>query len=984
METAACTLLDNLDLDTYPPDHIARSYANALLVPKNHRDQEAMGVLLEAAGWVKDPLGGMGEDRYFPPLAGYVVRALRNCVFEATAVDKVKDPTRSVLSREAMQVLNSPKGDIPREMTINPPAMVAAMAHRITRLAEDGEGRFQAEAEAIGEWIKRVQDVRPDEENVAFSIGGGSGRSYGFPGEIFACIDRQTGSLSLLPTGDVMGKRGPYSQRTKIYNPDKRKAGLAVVCQKGVRPDDVVSAGGGRYSATEWGILPLIRKAVAEEILLMEEEDFEAAFGEDSIRRTARTAGPETAATIQTIACAARAVRAEKRTGVDLGRAAEKLVSEIETADKKLDFPLQEKSKNTGERRPHSLDALVPAAGVCPWLFPTYISADVRKSGAMHLHGYSGRILRAIFDSMAESDNFVLHSSGSGDYNAVYRKPFEESIADLGRELDGDEATKSRKAMQRVRIEIFDSRERGSVGFLDLVRGVGVTMADGRRMDHAEAMGAMLGPDKEELGASDEILESISTKIDDITAVLTGGGCGEGVGSFRDFCAKVVKKSAAAGALFGVEAVRTLTEARASLINEEKAGGGGPERTALQAAVTDCLCHYFFGAAMPQPDSKRRLVERLVATAANTEFLYFAAQAGAEGLVKIGRAVDVDSRCVELSKDGHDTFALAHIAVPGLPVGDWALKSIEGAAKFLGKEAGRKKAVSFVNKLTGKFRKVESGGTADFFVKAVYSLVSEGGDYSAEKGTADAALRELSEDEVEKLLSKDGTMSSKGARAVHGIIQAVCGEVLEGEDSTGRQARIREASSAVLSILVVDAMRGKRDAKLEKKAKECFFSVDEVTQMPVHKDAWPYRIQTGTMVAEIYFHRKFHKARVYGEWFHLLPAIDSVVGIAESMYSVKAVKSCNPKSPSGIASLVSNLQISGAQLVSRTNILPADREGYDTMAGRGFSREGGVSGEGEAAEKGTSRSDGLRLGKMVSSEYDNRGSRDNSGVCRSR
>lgn len=920
------SLAENLDLRARPADCADRSYTSPLEVPPDIPNGDVLCAFLEAAGWVH--VGGEkdGPRKLAPPAAGYVAGALRSCVDDALAAGRMIDSAGYRSAKEPLRILDAPGGRVPPGVAIpSPQALTVAMARKI--LASN-EPDLDGAREEISRWVSSVRKMLPEDNAAMNAIGAGSGRAYTHRGEILVSIDRQTGSLSFLPTGDAMGAEGPYSQKTRVYDPGKRKAPLAVVFHRG----SAVRANAARANpkALEKSLYATLRVAIARELVEMTEDEFSGAFGAASMKKLSGGAENAVLDAMAALGAAAGGARKNRLTdGTTVEEAAARVVSEMAAFGEDVSGPSRRRPGGGGEREiTNPLDMLLQAAGEHPWLFPSYASREVHRKGAVHLHGLSGGMLREIFRAMQESDDFVLHPMGDEDYDDTYRVPFDRSIEALARELDSGRAGDSREALQRARIKMHDSRERGSVGFLELVKGRGVVLGDGKPLGPVQAMGALLGPAKDALGGDDRTLGEISTKIDALATRLMDGGEETGIGSIRDFTSRVLRKPEVSRELFGEHGVDGLRAARAALIRAERGAAEGKEakcgaeKAALQAAVSDCLCFYFFGTHTPQPEPRRQLVDRLVVGAANCEFVYFAAQAGAEGLLKIGKAVDVDSRMGELSKEGHDVLPLAYIAIPGIPVGDWAISSVAAAAGMVGGDEGAKKATTTVNRLIGLYGNPETGGAAEFFVNAVKSTLSlkaarDGGSWGGKN------VAELTEMEVEALLTESKLIRATTARSVHAIIRAVHEPAEGAGGAVEKQKRIREASALTLSLLAAESAWTRIPAGGEDRIRTGFYEVDEATQMPRRDEAWEHRVQTGALVAERTLHRKYQAARVHGEWFHLLAATESIVRDAEGTFSAKAERCCG----GSVSEVVSDLQASGMQVCTRTELLPADRGG---------------------------------------------------------
>lgn len=952
------TLEDNLDLRTHPADCEERGYTQPLEVPEGIANGDIMCTFLEAAGWVRlNGEGGAGK--FAPPLAGYVAGALRSCVFDRNEAGRMVGAAGYRAGKEPLRILDAPGGRVPAGVAVpSPRALTAAMALKI--LASRGVDLDEAREE-ISSWVSALQDMIPDNEDAINAVGARSGRAYSHRGELLVSIDRQTGSLSFLPTGDAMGPEGPYCQKTKVYDPDSRKAPLAVIFHRG----SAVRANAARANpkALEKSLYATMRGAIAREIVDMAEEEFEEAFGAKSMGRLADFADKPLAEAMNALGMAARRLREDGRGDMAEEKAA-RLVSEMNAFGGMLDRPRHRGARSGGEREiTNPLDLLLAAAGEYPWLFPTYAGKEVHRKGVIHLHGVSGRMLREMFRSMQESDDFVLHDEADEGYGDTYQAPFESTIENLARELDGEGARASRRALQRARTKIQEARQGGSVGFLELVKGRGVVLRDDEPLEPVRAMGALLGPTRGALGGDDTTLGEISIKIDALTAKLRDGGEESGIGSIRDFASRILRKPEVSRELFGERGLAALRAARAALVRAEKGAEEGKEakcgaeKAALQAAVCDCLCHYFFGTDRPEPDSRRQLVDKLVVGAANCEFVYFAAQAGAEGLLKIGKAVDVDSRMSELSKEGHDVLPLAYIAIPGIPVGDWALSSVGAAAGLVGGVEASKRATKAVNRLTGLYGNPESGGAAEFFVGAVkFAMVQK-----AASGAGDLAKRniaDLSEGEVEELLTESKLVRGTTARSVHAIIRAVHESAEPAGGTIEKQKKIREASAATLSLLAAENAWERIPAGGDGKIRSGFYEVDEATQMPKRDEAWAHRVQTGALVAERALHRKYQGAKVHGEWFYLLAATEAVVRDAEREFSTKAEVCCG----GGVGRVVSDLQRSGQQVCARTELLPADRgDWYQAEVERVQAEEYGVR-----LQKGIADADGRGRGARPS------------------
>ncbi len=928
------TLLDNFDLFKYPAKCPERSYLRPLEVTRGD-GSSSMGIFLEAAGWVRLS-ETVDKIRYAPPLAGYVARTLRSCVVDGNSAAQVKTPRITRASLESSRILDCPDGLIPDHTpTVNPQFLVRAMAKKILASQDPA---MEAAKQAVSEWVSSFEDMGlgSDTSDMA-EIGAAPGRSHTQLGELLVSIDRQTGSLSFLMTGSEMGGEGPYSQQTKIYDPKKRKAPLAVIFHRtsAVRNNDYQPD----PKVLEKSLFSALRPALALHILKMSDEVFDSSFGEASIKKVWETTPDSRVAdSIGSLATAASKLR--KQLGPDpqdsvLRKAAGELVTASGSAVRRQISQVMRGNRESPSKKQltHPLDILWLEAATKPWLFQAYASAQVSKAGTLHLHGLSGDLFESVFSSIESSPDFVLHTSESEVYDKTYRQPMNDAIRAISSELDSPTAKEGRRALQRAREEIIAAGEAGTVGFLELVRGRGVCMSDGRKLPPVEAMRTMLGPSDAELH-DDLILRRISEKIDGISAALSDPKQAAGVGSIRDFCSKVKKKVSVAKDLFGEEAVENLLKARASLLKAEKTAprGGcdvsGAEKSALQKAVSECLCACFFGEnSDPKPEHKQ-MVDALVSSAANSEFVYFAAQAGAEGLLKIGKAVDVSKRMKDLSKDGHDVLPLAYITVPGLPVGDWSMDSVAAAAEQLGGEKARKRATLVVNQLTGLLGRVESSGAADFFVNAVRSAIAAR-QHDAPEQWDKKTPETLSEEEVVSLLTQSGKMRATTARAVHNLISAVYAAPEGAHGVLAVQQGIREASAKVLSMLAAESVWERIPAGGSEKICKDFYSINEATGMPSCKEAWVHRIQSGALAAEAMLHRKYRQARGHGEWFYLLPAAESLVADAESMFSSPAVRSQTRPHEKGLLPLISDLHRSGTQVCAAVEVLPVHRDAYE-------------------------------------------------------
>lgn len=932
------TLLDNLDIRSNPVSCPERSYTGALEVESDGQSAEVLITFLETSGWVSLGEGEDGIRKFAPPLAGYVAHSLRSCVVDANAAHRLVDSVGYRSVKEPLRILDAPGGKVPKGVAVpSPQSITSALARKILG-SQDPE--MEEVKEEITSWISSVQKMLPEESSSMSLIDQNSSRSQTHRGEILISIDRQTGSLSFVPTGDSMGSEGPYSQRTKVYDPSKRKAPLAVVFNRGL----AVRANAIRANpkALEKNLFMTMRAVVAEEIATMTEEDFASSFGPESIKNLSRSATPSVVTAMRALSLASLEARRAKGDSSDVGR---RILTAMAAFGEQSVTPSRRAPEKQGVSEiTNPLDLLLTTSGEHPWLFPAYSSKEVHKKGVIHLHGISGRMLRGIFKGIGASPDFVIHPSSGEDYNETYRVPFERSIASLAQELDSEEASRSRKALQQARVSIQSSREIGNVGFLELVRGRGVVLDDGKLLGPVQAMGVILGPAKAELGGDDRTLSKISAKIDTLSTRLTDSESNDGIGSIRDFCSRVLKKPEISNELFGETLVNSLREARSSLIRAEKGALGGKEtnlgseKAALQSSVSDCLCFYFFGSSRPESGSRRQLVDRLVAGAANCEFVYFAAQAGAEGLLKIGKAVDVESRMRDLSKEGHEVLPIAYVAVPGIPVGDWTLASAVSAAGMQGGADASKRATTAINRLTGLFGSTDPGGAAEFFLNAVKSTLAAkarkvGGEWAGKKP------EDLTEEEVEHLLTESDLMRPSTARSAHSIIRAIHEPAEAVGGVLSKQKRIREASASTLSLLAAESTWTRIPDGGEKKIRDGFYSVDESTQMPTKDEAWVHRVQTGAMVAESTLHQKYKMARVYGEWFHLLPATESIVKDAERAFSARAVRCCAGGGEKAILSVISALQESGTPVCTRTEMLPPSRDGYEEAASRVFGEE---------------------------------------------
>lgn len=939
VRSAKRSLADNLNLQAYPPNCEERSYTSPLEVSVGEQDGDTLGTFLTAAGFVEITEADDGKRTFVPPLAEYVAGAIWSVTDEAGSVGSSTWRKGRVAHREALRLLNSPSGKAPSGIAVpSPEAIIGGLARKVL---ESPNRDFEMVKDDISSWVVSEGRQREEKDEIMRDIGPSSDRANECRGEMLISVDRQTGSLSFLPTGDALGKDGPYSQKTKIYDPNKRKAELAVVYHRG----SAVQANAARANpkVLEKSLFPMMRGALAEEIVSMPDEDFSSCFGHESLEKLAEVAEPRLVEGMRVLSAAAVSARETVEGGKSISEAARQLGGAMDAFNEELTNPSKTERKNLSKPEiTHPLDLLWEGAGRYPWIFPSYVSRDVHKKVVMHFHGISGRMFKGIFEAMKKSRDFVFHSSDDEGYNTTYRIPFEESIAEMAEELDSEGAREARKAMQRARTSIYAGMEHGNVGFLELIRGHGVVLGDGKPLQPVQAMSAMLGPAKNEIGGDDVTLGEISAKIDALSAKLAGGREEVGIGSIRDFCTRVLKKTEISNELFGEQAVSSLRAARTALIRAEKGveegkeARCGAEKAALQTSVCDCLCFYFFGTVNPKEAGKRQLVDRLVATAANTEFVYFAAQAGAEGILKIGKAVDVSSRMGDLSKDGHDILPLAYVAVPGIPVGDWALSSVPAAVEKRRGAEEAKKATTAINRLVGLYGGTAATGAAEFFVNAVNVAISLK-TIDAGKADQEEVLAKLTEDEVEKLLIESGQMRPATARSVHAIIRAVSEPAENIGGPVAKQKMIREAAARTLSLLASELAWERIPSGGEREILEGFYRVEESTQMPICDEAWPHRIQTGALVAEKALHQKYQKARVYGEWFHLLAAADSIVKETEKTFSSKAVRCCEE----GIAAVVSDLQKSGAQVSTVPELLPPSRDGYENAVKKVFGEEYG-------------------------------------------
>lgn len=929
----ASTLLENIDLSKYPPSCLERSHCQPLTVEDYSQNGDTQGIFLEAAGWVKIPQSGDASTRYAPPLAGFVARSLRSCLTDSNSARKMASPQGLRSSIESSNLLDSPSGYVPSSMPpVSPRAMTVAMSRRILSTASP---HLDAARQSISEWIKSVGAIQSGEESDMVDIGPSSGRSHTHRGEILISADRQTGSVSFLMTGDAMGIDGPYSQHTKIYEPSKRKLPVAVIFHRGsaVRSN----AARSEPKALEKSLFSAIRPAIAEELLLMSESAFNSSMGADSLSLVRATAPPSLYMSLESLATTTtrhRALLGTRPTPSEISLARTALISELSEFDNQYKFlPQPTSTLRKSAELTHPLDILLPAAADFPWIFPSYTSSKVQKGGTLHLHSPSGNLFRGLFSALESSPDFVFHTDSSEGYSEKFRQPTEIAIDSISRELDAPESMAARAALQRARTEILAFADGGTVGFLELIRGAGVVLGDGKAMAPVEAMRVLLGPTPGESPASDKTLLEISDKIDSISSRLNGTDPSAGIGSIRDFCSRVSKKSAIAIELFGAPAVEQVLEAKRALYHAElattpgKEARCGNEMAALQKAVSDCLCSSFFGEKTGPSSPNRHLVDRLVAAAANSEFVYFAVQAGAEGLLKIGKASDVRARTSDLSKAGHDILALAYIAVPSLPVGDWSLASVPAAAALLGGPSAGKKATLAINRLVGFFGSVESGSSADFFVNAVQTAL-EGKIADPSGSWQNKTVASLTEMEVVSLLTESKKMRPSTAQAVYGLLSAVHSASDDARGFVEAQKQIREASATVLSHLTSESVWTRVPADGPRRIKDTFYVVDETAQTPVLDEAWPYRIQSGALAFEATLHKKYHRARVHGEWFHLLPAAESVVASAEKMLSTPAVRCCADPSQGSLLPLISNLQSSGVHVCTSMEMLPVYREGY--------------------------------------------------------
>jgi hypothetical protein len=963
---------ENLDLRRYPADSPERNFCPPLKLDLSSPSGQKLGVFLEAAGWVRDTKTSEESAYFIPPTASYIVRALKTCVSQATDwayVDGfLKNSSRS---REISRIFDSPEGRVPTDIPpTSPQDIVMAMAARILKNTSPNLAHHRADVLDWRETIFRTLSPMKEME----SLGASSQRFRTHRGETLVAIDRQTGTVSLLPTGDEMGGFGPFSQKTKIYDPAKRKMLLAVVMH---RPSAIrQNSERSNPKALAKSLLRGLRQPLAEEILSMTDKDFESSMGKASLEKLRQALDPRKFAAMQALSESATAARSlvergdQKDRSVLLKSAAERVVSDMDKFDSSTTAPARPSlsrsiPKTTSAIGPvltHPLDLLLDASADYPHLFQAYTTKNPQMGSAMHLHGLSPRLFRGIFSAMEHSPDFVMHPSHSADYDEIYRMPFEGSIDRIASELGSDSSRSAHRAHQFVRGEIMRMENEGSVGFLELVRGRGVVLLDGKPQPPTQAMRSMLGPECDALGVKEEILEEISEKIDVLSAALGGKAGDSGVGSIRDFCSQIEKKKEAAIALFGETRVKEVLAARAALRDAHKsremsdrAGRIGMEKSTLQKAVSECLSVYFFGEGLAEEDPRKKLVNKLVHSAASTEFVYFAVQLGAEGILKIGKANDVSARMEALSREGHEVLPLAKIAIPSLPVGDWCLSSVPCAVRKVmedtyslaksGKSPKRpvpskstkreasiasaeKAAKTLVGKLKGLYRESEFDATADFFMAAVEDALEARGKTTAPENVQKTP-ESLTEEEMVDLMTESQLISAPVAREIHGLVKAVTSSRNGTRTMTEAQGEIRDASARVLSSIVAQVAWGDSSPSAVQRVAEGFYGVDESTQMPTCDKAWGHRVQSGSVRAEAILHAKYAEARVHGEWFHLLSAAPAVISDAEKIFGLPSTKFCDPACPHGIVPIVSAVQKSGVHVTESAEFLHQHRLGYN-------------------------------------------------------
>jgi len=161
------------------------------------------------------------------------------------------------------------------------------------------------------------------------------------------------------------------------------------------------------------------------------------------------------------------------------------------------------------------------------------------------------------------------------------------------------------------------------------------------------------------------------------------------------------------------------------------------------------------------------------------------------------------------------------------------------------------------------------------------------------------------------------------------LISAVYAPPDQAHGTLAVQRGIREASAKVLSMLAAESVWERIPAGGAEKICRNFYSIDEATGMPSCKEAWVHRIQSGALAAEAMLHRKYRQSRIHGEWFYLLPAAESIVAAAESMFSSPAVRRQAKPHEKGLIPLISDLQRSGVQVCADVEVLPVHRDAYE-------------------------------------------------------
>lgn len=766
-------------------------------------------------------------------------------------------------------------------------------------------------------------------------------------GEILVVLDRQVGGISFLPTGGMMGGEGPYSQDTKVYEGRSRKAAFAVIYHRGsavqTRP------GTANTMALDKDVFPLLSDLFVEELLTMPDEDFHATREAVGTIRSKRSPWADLRMAIDEIAVGRR--KLEGAPAVQKTKAAARMAEETVALWKK--------------ERPELLDAVctLPRVAHDGLAGPFPFIRRPRRRGALHIDGGGSRLVRRLFDRMADSPNFVLHpkqsagmSGGADDpqvlYDRRHRRPFEDGLARLGEWLDRPESDESRRARARVEGEILRNDRRGQLGFLDLLQGRGVCLPGEQNPSPAKAMRAMLGPEGVAPEVNDSTLGEISEKLDmlwDQIAEVAGSNGREG-GSLISFAA--ICHRAKGGEeekirrLFGEEAFDGLSSAYADWKSKKiDPLRGMPRLDDIQAHTTECLTNYIVGESGGQDRGRiREIMSGLVGEAARTDFIYFATQVGAEGLLKIGRAGDVMHRLrSQVSSEGAAVLPVAYAAVPSLTVGGWKISAVGAACPD--KTAGGAR-LEELRKFCGE---PPDGETGRFFMDAITNRIrakiSEGDVFWVGKKAENASVQECT-----ALLCGPGGLTKREAEKVHALLRVVSakrdgeGGVVEG------QKEVREATADLLSEI---AGMGKWDGSDIKKR---FFAVDERTQTPLAAEAWSYRVRTGSAITEAMLHHKYSGARVEGEWFYLMAALPEVLDDYEKTFHVSSVVLCDG-GKNGLRGMISSIQASGIAVPIHGDFLCHQRPGYSEESRR-MREEERVKLEGKIAAQGGRRSRG--------------------------